>query len=275
MAEGARVEAISRSPVEACPNSVRWRQCDLLDLEAVTQLLDETSPDFIFHLSGHVSASPQIENVLPVFHSLLTSTVNLLTLLADRHRTRLVITGSLTEPYQARADYTPSSPYAAAKWSATGFARMFHALYGVPVVIARPYMVYGPRQKESKVVPHTITSLVQGIPPRLTSGTWVADWIYISDIVEGLILAATVEGVEGCTFDLGSGETTSIKDVVHRIAGIMHSNLRPAFGALPDRPFVDARPADVEHSLAKLGWRAKVSLDDGLAATVSWFTRQA
>lgn len=269
--EGAQVHAVSRSPVKDGANGARWWQCDLLDLEGLARLLSQTAPDFVYHLSGHVSAAPQIENVLPAFHSLLTSTVNLLTLLADFRCNRLIVTGSLTEPHQMEP--VPDSPYSAAKWTGAAFARMFHRLYGTPVVIVRPYMVYGPRQSSSKVVPYTIASLARGVAPRLTSGTWAADWVYVSDVVDGLILASTVAGVEGSTIDLGCGKTTSIKDVVDRIVGIMNPAVRPAFGALPDRPYTEIRTADVEHARALLGWESKVSLDEGLAATVSWFTQ--
>lgn len=272
VAEGAQVHAVSRSPVKDGTNGARWWQCDLLDLEGLAQLLRKTAPDFVYHLSGHVSATPQIANVLPAFHSLLTSTVNLLTLLADVRCNRLVVTGSLTEPHEM--EDVPDSPYSAAKWAGAAFARMFHALYGTPVVIVRPYMVYGPRQSPGKVVPYTISSLARGVAPRLTSGAWAADWIYVSDVVEGLILASTVAGVEGSTIDLGCGKATSIKDVVDRIVEIMSPAVRPAYGALPERPHAEFRTADVEHTRAILGWESKVSLDEGLAATVSWFTQQ-
>ena len=253
----------------------RWWQSDLLDLENLKSLLRQARPDFVFHLSGHVSAAPQIENVLPAFHSLLTSTVNLLTLSSDLGCTRLVITGSLTEPPPGKADTPPSSPYAAAKWAGVAFGRMFHSLYRTPVVITRPYMAYGPRQHPSKLVPYTIASLAQGVAPRLSGGARTADWIYISDVIEGMIRAATAADVEGCTIEFGCGELTSIRDVVHRIVTIMGSPIQPVFGALPDRPAEEIRVADVGYAYAKLGWRPAVSLDEGLAATVRSFRNES
>ena len=268
------MHAVSRFPVKEGARDRHWWQSDLLDLENLKSLLYQVRPSFVFHLSGQVSAAPQVDNVLPAFHSLLTSTVNLLTLSSDLGCTRLVITGSLTEPPPGKADTPPSSPYAAAKWAGAAFGRMFHALYGAPVVITRPYMAYGPRQHPSKVIPHTISSLAQGIAPRLSSGTWAADWIYISDVIEGMIRAATAADVNGCTIEFGSGELTSMRDVVDRIVTIMGSPIQPAFGALPDRPAEEIRVADVEYARAKLGWKPTISLDEGIAETVRSFRNQ-
>ena len=273
--EGAEVHAVSRYPVKEGARGARWWQSDLLDLENLKSLLRQVRPEFVFHLSGQVTAAPQIENVLPAFHSLLASTVNLLTLSSELGCTRLVITGSLTEPPPGKTDTPPSSPYAAAKWAGAAFGRMFHSLYRTPVVITRPYMAYGPRQHPSKLVPYTIASLAQGIAPRLSGGERTADWIYISDVIEGMIRAATATGVEGCTIEFGCGELTSIRDVVHRIVAIMGSQIQPVFGALPDRPAEEIRVADVGYAHAKLGWRPTVSLDEGLVATVRSFRNES
>jgi len=275
VSERAEVHAVSRYPVKESASGMRWWQSDLLDLGNLKSLLHQVRPDFVFHLSGQVSAAPQANNVLPAFHSLLTSTVNLLTLSSELGCTRLVITGSLTEPPPGRADTPPSSPYAAAKWAGAAFGRMFHSLYRTPVVITRPYMAYGPRQNPSKVIPYTIASLARGTAPRLSGGAWAADWIYISDVIEGMIRAATAADVEGCTIEFGWGQLTSIRDVVHRIVSTMGTPVQPVFGALPDRPAEEIRVADVAYAHAKLGWRPTVSLDEGIAATVRWFRNQS
>lgn len=275
MAEGAEVHGVSRFPVTAGGDRIHWWQGDLLDLKNLRGLLRQVRPDFVFHLSGHVSAAPQEQNVFPTFHGLLTSTVNLLTLLSSEFGcTRIILTGSLLEPPPGSVDTPPSSPYAAAKWAGIAYGRMFHSLYRTPVVITRPYMVYGPRQHPSKIVPYTISSLAQGIPPSLSSGTWSADWIYVSDVIEGMIRAATVRDIEGCTIDFGCGELTPIKEVIRHILKIMKSSVQPVFGMLPDQANEVIRIADVEHTYAKLGWQPTVSIDEGLAATVRAFRDQ-
>jgi len=131
-------------------------------------------------------------------------------------------------------------------------------------------MVYGPRQHQTKILPYAISSLARGIPPSLASGTWSADWLYISDLIEGMIRAATMGDLEGRTVDFGSGELTPIKDVIGRIVKLMGSPLEPIYGALPDRANEVIRAADLEATYARLGWKPTVSLDQGLALTVHW-----
>jgi UDP-glucose 4-epimerase len=276
MLEGAEVHATSRAAVEPAGNGVRWWQTDLLDPPILGDMLRQVRPDFVFHLSGHVSAAPQIEHVLPTYHGLLSSTVNLLTLLSSEVAcSRIVLTGSLTEPLAGQMDTPPSSPYAAAKWAAGAYGRMVHALYRTPVVIARPFMGYGPRQHPSKVIPYAISTLAQGKPPSFGSGTWATDWIYIDDVIEGIIRVATAPRLEGATLDLGSGALTPIKDVIQRIVALMGTSVQPRFGTLPDRVDEVVRVADVSATYERLGWRPSISLDRGLAMTVRWFTNAA
>jgi nucleoside-diphosphate-sugar epimerase len=270
--EGAEVHATSRSAVEPASSGVRWWQTDLLDLPSLRSVLRGVRPDFVFHLSGHVSAAPQIEHVLPTYHGLLTSTVNLLTLLSSEVAcSRIVLTGSLTEPLPGQLDTPPSSPYAAAKWAAGAYGRMVHLVYRTPVVIARPFMGYGPRQHPSKVVPYAISALAQGQSPSFGSGTWAADWIYIDDVIEGIVRVATVPGIEGATLDLGGGTLTPLRDVIQRIVHLMGTSVQPRFGIRPDRLGEVVRVADVTATCERLGWRPGISLDQGLAMTVRWF----
>ena len=125
-------------------------------------------PDVIFHLASHVKGAPNLEHVLPTFRSNLQSTVNLLTLATEKGCQRMVITGSLAEPEPGTKQTFPSAPYAAAKWASSGYARMFHALYKLPVVIARVFMVYGPAQQDlTKLIPYVTLSLLRGRGRRL------------------------------------------------------------------------------------------------------------
>ena len=80
---------------------------------------------------------------------------------------------------------------------------MFHELYGTPAVILRPFMAYGPRQHKDKIVPHVILSLLKESVQNLASGKWEADWIYVDDVIDGFVLAASRPGIDGRTIDLG------------------------------------------------------------------------
>lgn len=272
LADGARVHATSRAARTSDHPRLSWRQTDLSDDRSVLAMMREIAPDVVFHLAGQVSAAPDFALNLPAFHSLLGSTVHLLTAATEIGCRRVVVTGSLTEPHSG--EIVPSSPYAAAKWASSAYSRMFHKLYATPVVILRPFMTYGPRQSAEKLIPHVIRSLLRGTSPKLASGRWRADWIYVDDVIEGFVLAACRSEIDGETIDLGSGELTSTHDVVRKLALRIASAVEPQFGAVPDRPGEALRTADVARAKALLGWEARTSLDQGLDRTVAWYRDQ-
>ena len=271
LSSGAEVHAVSRIDRDAGSTGMRW-QCSDFDSEVeVARVLRAVRPDVIYHLGGHVTAAPEVTHVLPTFSSLLASTVHVLLRATELGCRRIILAGSFTEPVDAGG--VPGSPYAAAKWCASAYARLFRALYGTPVIVARTFMTYGPRQHESKVIPHVISSLLGGRAPRLSSGARVADWIYVDDAVDGLLAAAAAPAAVK-EIDLGTGRLTSLREVVDMIVDILRPAVQPEYGALPDRPHETARAADVERSQTLLGWRATTTLHSGLERTIAWQRRQ-
>jgi nucleoside-diphosphate-sugar epimerase len=244
-----------------------------LDATAVRNLLEKIRPEIIFHLSGHVTAAPDLEFALSTFDSHVISTVYLLTAATEIGCDRIVLTASLTEPQSSCADPIPDSPYAAAKWASGIYGRMFYRLYKTPVTIVRPYMTYGPLQNEKKIIPYVVLSLLRGEIPKLASGQWRADWVYIDDIIDGLLAAARASGTDGCTIDLGSGTMIPVRDVVKHIVALVDTSINPAFGALPDRPAQEIRPANLTYARDRLGWRPVTSLEEGLSRTVAWYRK--
>ena len=124
----------------------------------------------------------------------------------------------MEEPERGDPNPVPSSPYAASKFASSAYARMFHALYGLPIVIARVFMVYGPGQKDHrKLVPYTILQALDGNTPELSSGVRMIDWIHVNDVVDGFAADGLQKpDLKGETVDLGSGHPHSIKEIVEK-----------------------------------------------------------
>ena len=270
-AGGAEVHGVSRAARTSPDGSPRWWQADVEDLEATRQLMSEVKPDRIVHLGGAVNGAPELGLVVATYHSLVTTTVNLLQVAAEIGCGRVVLVGSLEEPEASAEAVRATSPYGAAKWAASVYGRMFHDLFRVPVVIARTHMAYGPGQPTWKVIPSTILSLLRGEAPRLSSGRRSLDWVYVDDVVEGLLAVATAPDIEGATVELGSGRLTSIRDVVSMLVPLIAPGVTPVFGALADRPRGDERPADVTRTRTLTGWEPRTSLEAGLIRTVEWY----
>jgi UDP-glucose 4-epimerase len=269
--EGAEVHAVSRRVTPDDHSEIRWWRADLRDAKATRNLLAAVQPEVVFHLAGCVTGGRGLDAVLPTLEHNLHATVNLLIALTELGCGRIVLAGSLEEPAEGGLELC-SSPYAAAKWAARAYARMFHTLYKTPVVNTRIFMVYGPgRQPDARFVPHVISSLLSGKAPKLTRGERKVDWIYIDDLIAGLLACAKSDDVLGGTVDLGSGCLTELRSVALLIAQLMGTEIRPEFGAIPDRQMEQVRVADVRRTYDQLGWQPRTSLETGLGNTIAWY----
>ena len=271
----AEVHAVSRTASPGDSGNMRWWRLDLADLESLRRIFDAVRPELVYHLAGHVMGAREVELVVPTFHSNLTSSVNLFTVATQVGCGRIVLPGSLEAPEGDYTEAVASSPYAAAKWAASAYGRMFHALYDAPVVITRIFMVYGPAQQNfRKLIPYVTTSLLRGQSPKLSSGARSIDWIYVEDVVDGLLAAMQRDGLEGSRVDLGSGTLVTVRRLVERLVELIGTDVRPLFDELPERPLEQVRAADTAETRAKLGWRPTTSLEDGLQQTVHWYAER-
>ena len=272
---GAEVHAISRTKHYDKTNGLHWWQADLAEVSIVRDLFVAIQPAIIFHLASHVAGARESHVVLPTFRSNLMSTVNLLTVASDIGCKRIVIVGSMEEPDLENPESIPCSPYAAAKWASSAYARMFHALFQLPVVILRVFMVYGPGQQNlHRLIPYVILSLLQGEAPKLSSGQRQIDWIYVEDVVAAFLAAAQVANIEGSTIDVGSGTLVSIETIVEQLVQLINPQVRPLFGALVDRPLEQVKVANIVKAYATMKWQPVTSLEVGLQRAVDWYAQR-
>ncbi len=274
-ASGSSVFGVSRNLSAQCVSGIQWIQCDLSKVDAVERMLEKVQPQLIYHLASAVTGSRALEIVAPTFEANLLSTINLMLGATRIGGAKVVLAGSMEEPRTDENDAVPCSPYAAAKWAATLYGRMFSALYDLPVVTLRLFMVYGPEQRDSaKLVPFVVKSLLRGDAPRLTSGRRMIDWIYVDDVVDGLLTAATTRAAIGRSIDIGSGVRVSVRAIVEKITDIVASGVKPMFGAIPDRPFDTEFCADLTVARNILNWSPQIGLDEGLRRTVDRYRGQ-
>jgi nucleoside-diphosphate-sugar epimerase len=193
---------------------------------------------------------------------------------------RVVVIGTSYE-YGARRsddDLDPFNTYSASKVAAWAFARAAYNAWGLPIVSVRPFQVYGPGQRREALVPAAILAGLRHEDFRMTKGEQQRDFVYVEDIVRGLVAAMAAPDIEGRVLDLGTGKLLRVLDVVERIWELTEARRceaacsevgRILAGALPYRPGeVSAIPADVERTRLLTGWEAQVSLDQGLALTI-------
>jgi NAD dependent epimerase/dehydratase len=166
------------------------------------------------------------------------------------------------------------SPYAATKIGADQLALSYWRSFGLPVVVARPFNTFGPRQSARAVIPTIITQALVREVVELGSTRPLRDFLYVRDTAGGIMAcAAAPDAVLGEVVNLGTGVEVSVGDVVDRVLAIVGRSV-PVLTAdervRPEASEVERLLCDAGKAERLLGWRHETSFDDGLRATVDW-----
>jgi NAD dependent epimerase/dehydratase len=173
------------------------------------------------------------------------------------------------------------SPYSATKIAADQLAYSFYASFGLPVIIARPFNTYGPRQSARAVIPTIITQIANGMRQiKLGATSPTRDFNYVQDTVAGFIAALAAEGGLGEVVNFGSNFEISIGDTARAIAEVMKADIEIVADEARLRPVkseVERLWADNAKARELFGWQPAYGSFDGfkrgLGETVEWFTQ--
>lgn len=245
--------------------------------------------DRVLHLAALISIPYSYTAPDSYIDTNIRGTLNLL-LAARSVGVKRFVQTSTSEVY-GTAQYVPidehhplnaQSPYAASKIAADQLSLSFFASFGVPVVIARPFNTYGPRQSARAVIPTIITQLIKGSTLHLGALHPTRDFCFVEDTVSAFLAIADSTDGAGETFNFGSGHEVSIFDLAHEIADII--GRAPSFGlesarVRPASSEVGRLCAKVDKMKNTFGWEAEYSgtsgLERGLRKTIAWFSDQA
>ncbi len=177
-----------------------------------------------------------------------------------------VLEGAVDE----RAPLSPRSPYAASKAAGDLLAQAFHATHGLPVIVIRPTNIFGLGQFPEKFIPLCITNGLEGLPlPIYGDGQQRRAWLQVTDLCEALQVIIE-RGRPGEIYNVAGGREQANLQTARLILsalGLPESHLE----FVQDRPGHDRRYAMTDAKLRALGWQPRVSFEDGLAATITWY----
>lgn len=284
---GCRPSVLTRSsgPRDASESSkerISYVRLNLLEGEAVRDFLRAERPSVIFHLAGTRGFEAVESAMVACAQMNVHATVRLLDEARRAGVGRIIIMGSADEygnqpgPLHEGLPLRPVSAYAISKAAATNFARAMSAADDCPVVVLRPFSVYGPRQPAHMFVAEAIDCAVNGLPFRMTHGTQRRDLVYVDDVVRAIIAAALAPGIEGEVINIGSGRALPLRDVASLIWRLSESRAPLLLGARP-APAEETHDTWADISLARrlLDWEPQVELEDGLRATIQWARDEA
>ena len=168
------------------------------------------------------------------------------------------------------------SPYSASKIAADKIAESFHLSFDLPVVTARPFNTFGPRQTARAVIPTIASQLLSGAEElKLGSITPTRDFNFATDTVAGLLALAECGEAEGEVVNIGSGEEWSIERTAQLLMEVTGRTVPVRCEEARERPArseVNRLIADNAKIERLTGWRSEVPFREGLSRTAEWIS---
>jgi len=258
-------------------NQVQILKADLTQRRLLHQLLRETNPKMVFHLAANIDHSRSIRLIRDTLRDNILGSLNLIEWFLAHPPHVFINFGTCEEygdsimPFDENMREKPVSPYSVTKTAITHYCGMFYRIHKFPVVTVRPFLTYGPFQTSSSLIPYCIRQALKSLPINVTKGEQTREFNYISDMVEGILLAATTKKAIGEIINLGTGKEYKVKNVIKLILTLTGSHSRVNIGALAYKPGEAMRFYCRSDKVKKLlGWKPKVTLEQGLKKTIEW-----
>src|SRR6266436_3500269 len=264
---------------------IDFRESDILDLEAMK--LACAGADYVLHQAAIPSVPKSVLDPIGSNRANVDGTVNVLVAARDAKVKRVIYAASSsaygdtpTLPKHERMTPDPISPYAVAKLASEHYMTSFYRCYGLETVALRYFNIFGPRQDPSSpysgVLAKFITQMLNREQPTVFGdGTQSRDFTYIDNTVEANLLAAKAPASQaaGQVFNVATGTRVDLNETFQLLKKIIGYNGDVKYG--PERG------GDVKHSLADLsriekhlGYKPKISFEEGLRRTVEWYRGQ-
>ena len=283
IADGHDVHLLLRKPA---PN---WRTrdivqdttihvADLRDRKRVAHVVRQLHPEWIFHLAAHGAYSWQ-KDAQAIFETNVMGTVNLVDACRASGFESLVCAGSSSEygakSHAPREDsyLEPNSCYAVTKVASTLYCQYVGRESHERISVLRLYSVYGPFEEPGRLMPTLVLKgLNKELPPLVHPDT-PRDFVYVDDVVRAFTEAAESEQITGGeVFNVGSGNQTTLRDIVHLARAELGIDEEPKWGRMPQREWdVATWVCNNGHIRDVLGWRPHIGLQEGFKAMVQWF----
>lgn len=286
-ARGARVRIFDNFSTGSKDNFDRFESApeivegDLTDAKAVEEAVRGCR--FVYHLGALASVARSVESPLVSHAACCTGTVHVLDA-ARRHNVKRVVYaasssmyGGEVDPLGQREDMLPVtlSPYAAAKMAGELYMQAFASTYGLETVRVRFFNIFGPRQRADSPYSGVIaifTGLIsRGEAPQIHGdGLQSRDFTYVGNAVQALVRAMATPGISGRVYNVGTGSTITVLDLVASLNRIFGTSIEPKHVASRVGDVKFSR-ADISRIRADLGYDPTVDFEDGLRKTVEWY----
>lgn len=242
--------------------------------------------DTIFHLAALIAIPYSYVAPESYVDTNVKGTLNMCQAAKDLGVGRLIVT-STSEVY-GTAQYVPidekhprqpQSPYSATKIGADAIAKSFYNAFGLPVVIARPFNTYGPRQSARAIIPTIISQIANGAREiKVGDLSPTRDFNYVEDTCRGFLALGRADNIEGEEINIATGTEISMADTLKLIAELMGADVKYVVDPerlRPSKSEVFRLCGDNTKIESLTDWRPQVTIREGLRRTIEWFTDPA
>ncbi len=253
---------------------VDFIELDLCDFEKTRDFIKKNRPDLIVNLAGTNNKNDQDDRIFEKLN--FKAAVNLFEIAREINVKRFIQIGTADEygcqttPQKETFDLQPKSAYSSSKANATKYGLSMFNESKFPIVILRPFTVYGFGQPNQMFLNQLIYSALRNETFRMTEGNQKRDYIFIKDMVAAIISASFEKNIEGEVFNIGSGVAFPLREIakkVWNITGADSEMLQVGFRKANDSELLDTF-ADITKAKKMLEWHPEVSLDEGLNQTI-------
>ena len=271
------LDDLSSGNAAAVDPEIAFTQGDVDNVPLLWSLLQEV--DCVYHLAARVSVPQSVLYPREYARVNVGGTVSLMEAMRDTGVGRVIFTSSgavygrqSRQPVDEDDSPHPDSPYAVSKWAAEQYIHTIGELWGLETVALRIFNTYGPGQSlpvsHAPVVPRFLQAALGGGSLIVYGGgKQTRDYVFIDDVVDALVAAATAPNISRTVINVGSGREVSVNDLlacVEQVTGqranVIHNTQKE--GGVP------RLAADISRARSLLGFQPRVTLAEGLALTV-------
>lgn len=267
------IDDLSAGDPERLDPGVLFSRGDIVDRPKLWSMLQEV--DCVYHLAARVVVAESVLYPREYNTTNVGGTVSVMEAMRDVGVKRVVFASSgavygdqRKVPLPESLTPDPRSPYAVSKLAAEYYVRTIGGLWGIETVILRVFNAYGPGQPlpaaHPPVVPHLLRQAIRGGSMVLHgNGEQTRDFVYVDDVVEAMVAAATAPSIDRLTINIGSGVETSLKTLAQQVLEVSNSTSEWILREDQD-PGPSRMAADIRLARSKLGYKPHISLQDGL-----------
>ena len=258
-------------------NKLNLHYADLNNARGVKRVIQKIKPQIVFHLAAYGN---YLEESKKNLETNIFGTLNLLEACNKREYDIFINTGSSSEygtkskPMSEKDLLEPNSYYAVAKAGQTLLCQHLAREKKLPIITLRPFAVYGPYEKPRRLVPTLINNCLKGKDLSLVWSKTARDFVFVDDVVDAYLKTAQSPNLAGHIFNIGTGEQSSLRDIVSLVVKMTGAKVKQNWGTMPGRTFdTNIWLADISKARKMLNWQPKYNLEEGLRKTINWFRR--